>query len=493
MRSCLLYIAILPLLLLSSCNNWLEIEPDDRVMEKKLFSSREGFITALNGVYIEMSSSVLYGGQMLVIPDILAQYYKAAMPSEHRYSYFSSFSYDQQAVKSAFQGIWEKYYALIVNCNTILEHCDEGQELLGEKYYNVVKGEALALRAFFHFEVLRIWGPVFKENREMVCIPYAESSKIEVRPLLSAEVVYEKIKRDLTEAEAYLKESDPILTEGLLFSAGGLGEGNDMRYRNLRLNYYAVQALLARVALYCDDQPLALAYAKKVVDAVQKEDDELFPFKSRTQDLDDRVYQSELLFAHYNIQRANIYQNYFSNSLADANVLRVKDALVDKLFDEQDFRYRYQWSKQKNPSDAEQYYLVKYKDVSLSSNPTEDEKLRKEYRYLVPMIRISELYFIIAECETNQEEALNAINKVRSARAVKAITDFSSLPDELEKEYAREFVGEGQLFFYYKRLAKEGIPYDKGNYSWSTTSYIDMSTDRYVLFLPDSEKNNRVE
>ncbi|MDE5611478.1 MAG: RagB/SusD family nutrient uptake outer membrane protein, partial [Odoribacter sp.] len=321
--------------------------------------------------------------------------------------------------------------------------------------------------------------------------PYAESSKIEVRPLLSAEVVYEKIKRDLTEAESYLKESDPILTEGLLFSAGGLGEGNDMRYRNLRLNYYAVQALLARVALYCDDQPLALAYARKVVDAVQKEDDELFPFKSRSQDQDDRVYQSELLFAHYNIKRANIYQNYFSNSMSDVNVLRVDDDLMEELFDETDFRYRYQWSKQKNPSDVEQYYLMKYKDVSLSSNPSEEEKLRKEYRYLVPMIRISELYFIIAECETNPEEALKAINKVRSARAVKAITDFSQLPDELEKEYAREFVGEGQLFFYYKRLAKEKIPY--GTYYGYWTEYVDMSTDKYVPSLPDSEKNNRVE
>lgn len=491
MRSCLLYIAILPLLLLSSCNNWLKIDPDDRVMEQKLFSSREGFITALNGVYVEMSSSVLYGGQMLVIPDILAQYYTAAMPSEHRFVHFSNFNYSQQAVKSAYQSIWEKYYTLIVNCNTILEHCDEGREVLGEEYYNVVKGEALALRAFFHFEVLRIWGPVYKENKEMICMPYAESSKIEVRPLLSAEAVYGKIKRDLTEAEAYLKESDPILSEGLLFSAGGLGEGNDMRYRNLRLNYYAVQALLARVALYCDDQPLALAYARKVVDAVQKEDDELFPFKSRAENLDDRVYQSELLFAQYNIKRANIYQSYFSNSLSDVNVLRVDDDLLNQLFDETDFRKNYQWSKQKNPSDVEQFYLMKYKDVSLSSNPTEEEKLRKEYRYLVPMIRISELYFIIAECETNQEEALKAINKVRSARAVKAITDFNQLADELDKEYAREFVGEGQLFFYYKRLAKEEIPY--GTYYGWWTNYVDMSTDKYVPALPDSEKNNRVE
>ncbi|MEG2556778.1 MAG: hypothetical protein RSA53_11915, partial [Odoribacter sp.] len=82
-------------------------------------------------------------------------------------------------------------------------------------------------------------------------------SKIEVRPLLPANEVYEKIKADLKAAESYLQKSDPIITEGALFSIGGY-DGNDMRYRNLRMNYFAVQALLARVALYCDEKPLAL-------------------------------------------------------------------------------------------------------------------------------------------------------------------------------------------------------------------------------------------
>ncbi|MDE6451328.1 MAG: RagB/SusD family nutrient uptake outer membrane protein, partial [Odoribacter sp.] len=441
MSICLLYILIVPLFL-SSCNNWLKIDPDDRVMEKNLFSTREGFMVALNGIYIEMNSSVLYGGNMLVkIPDLLAQYYTAAMPSNHSFIDFAKFDYSQQTVKDAYEDMWEKYYTLIVNCNTIIEHCDEGKEMLGEKYYNVIKGEALALRAFFHFEVLRIWGPIFKENKEMLCMPYAESPKVEVRPLLSGEAVYEKIKYDLLAAESYLKCSDPIITEGLLFAAGGFGEGNDMRYRNLRMNYYAVQAVLARAALYCEDRLLALEYAEKVVGEVQKEGEELFPFKDRSQYLDDRVYQSELLFAHYNVKRADVYRDYFSNSLADVRALRVSDDMVEDLYDETDFRYRYQWSKQKNPSDVEQYYFIKYKEVVLNNSDSQEEKLQKEYRYLIPMIRISEMYYIIAECEKDPAKALKALNKVRTARAVKEITDFSQLPSELEKEYKREFIG----------------------------------------------------
>lgn len=488
MRKHILYILLIPCLLFSSCNNWLEIDPDDRIMEENLFSTREGFIIALNGVYIEMSSATLYGGKMQAsLFDVLAQYYTAAMPSNHAYSYYAGFSYQQDNVKKTYEQIWDKYYNLIVNCNTIIEHCDASKDILGEKYYNVVKGEALALRAFFHFEVLRIWGPVFKENPEMVCIPYAETAKVEVRPLLAANVIYEKLKTDLKAAEAYLQKSDPIITEGPLFSAGGFGEGNDMRYRTLRLNYYAVQALMARVAIHCEDKPLALEYANKVIAEVQKEGEEVFPFVVRGADIQDRVYRTELLFAQYNLKRLDIYKNYFSNSLTDANALRVDDDIVDEMYDETDYRYMYHWKKLKNPSDVEQYYFMKYSEVNLS-NDTEEEKIRKEYRYLVPMIRVSEMYYIAAECETDPVKALQAFNKVRNARALKEITDYNALADELEKEYKREFIGEGQLFFYYKRIAKEEIQY--GSMWWDVVS---MSTDKYVPELPDTEKNNRVE
>ena len=489
MRKYILFILLVPSLLLSSCENWLQVDPDDRIMEEKLFSTREGFMVALNGVYIEMSSSTLYGGSMLCsLTDVLAQYYTAAMDYESSWSMYSEFEYDQEKVKETYQSIWEKYYSLIVNCNTILEHCDEGKDVLGEKYYNVVKGEALALRAFFHFEVLRVWGPSFKEDKEMVCIPYSEDSKVEVKPLLAASVIYEKLKADLLAAEALLAKSDPIITEGVLFSAGGYGEGNDMRYRNLRLNYYAVQALMARVALYCDDAPLALEYARKVVEEVQQEGAEKFPFTPRDFSLQDRVFQSELLFAQYNISRINIYKNYFSNDLSDVSVLRVEDGILPSMYDETDYRYQHHYSKLKSPSGQEQYYFVKYTNVTVSSSDPEDA-IKKEHRYLVPMIRISEMYYIIAECEPNPQEGLKALNKVRNARGIKDLTDAAMLADELEKEYKREFIGEGQLFFYYKRLAKEEIVYDED--SWSGT--VTMSTAKYVPELPDSEKNNRVD
>ena len=55
----LLYI-LLTTVLLSSCNNWLDVQPYDRVAEDIAFSSVKGFENALNGIYIEMNNSDLY-------------------------------------------------------------------------------------------------------------------------------------------------------------------------------------------------------------------------------------------------------------------------------------------------------------------------------------------------------------------------------------------------------------------------------------------------
>ena len=59
------------------------------------------------------------------------------------------------------------------------------------------------------------------------------------------------------------------------------------------------------------------------------------------------------------------------------------------------------------------------------------------------------------------------------------------LEKKLTKEYAKEFLCEGQLWFYYKRMNTSKIQ------SGATNSYITMDNARYVPGLPDSEIKNR--
>ncbi|MFR7875421.1 MAG: hypothetical protein ACLU4J_02920 [Butyricimonas paravirosa] len=58
--------------------------------------------------------------------------------------------------------------------------------------------------------------------------------------------------------------NDPVITEGPRNTTASDGN-NDLRLRTYRLNYYAVQALMARVYLYAGRNEDALIMAKSLL------------------------------------------------------------------------------------------------------------------------------------------------------------------------------------------------------------------------------------
>ena len=82
-------------------------------MEKDLFEEREGFLMALNGVYLNMNSSSNYGGNLSAgIIDVMAQYYNCTT-SEHNYSGYQSYAYDSKTSKDRFETVWKTTYSQI--------------------------------------------------------------------------------------------------------------------------------------------------------------------------------------------------------------------------------------------------------------------------------------------------------------------------------------------------------------------------------------------
>ena len=61
MRNKLLYLILGLSFFMFSCNEWLNVEPEDEISEEKLFSTGNGFRHALNGIYYSMESINLYG------------------------------------------------------------------------------------------------------------------------------------------------------------------------------------------------------------------------------------------------------------------------------------------------------------------------------------------------------------------------------------------------------------------------------------------------
>ena len=257
------WLLFLLVVVLEGCNNWLDVKPADRVNEDKVFNSEKGFHSALNGIYIELIKPELYGVSMSCeMIELLAQRYKVAETNKN-YQVLTDFKYTEDYVKGRLQLTWDAVYKLILNCNMILENAERQRNILSDPGYAVVRGEALALRAFLHFDMLRLFGPVYSEKPSDTAIPYVEKVSVSTSDVLPADtVVYGRILRDLKEAESLLLTGDPVVTEG-----PKLEEDTDNTYtfRSLRLNYFAVLALEARVYLYAGDKKNALEYARMLI------------------------------------------------------------------------------------------------------------------------------------------------------------------------------------------------------------------------------------
>ena len=93
----------------------------------------------------------------------------------------------------------------------------------------------------------------------------------------------------------------------------------------------------------------------------------------------------------------------------------------------------------------------------------------------IPLIKLSEMYLIAAEASGDIDylETLRA-NRGYGSNPLPAGAD---LQEEIQNEYRKEFIAEGQLFYYYKRQNLASIPFASQA----------MNRDTYVFPVPDNE------
>lgn len=490
----LLYVFVLSVVL-AGCSDFLDVTPKDKQTQEQLFATRNGFYAAVNGVYNTLSSTALYGENLSYkMVDLMALRYAPIATSGSLISAAAQWNYTNTYLKSALSSVWSTAYASILNCNVILDNVDRQAGILSEREATLLRGEMLALRAFLHFDMLRLFGPVYKLDAKAESIPYNESVKITNLPLLPADsVVFHKILRDLDLAEQCLKE-DPVIAGGPMASVADEDGTDDvyLRYRQFRLNYYAVLALKARVYLYGQDKENARITAHRLLDdpAVMQHFPAVDPSTLLgNNQTPDRVFSSEVLFGMYMRDRSDIYTYNFDPENASTSLLQPKsDFLTGSLFagETGDYRYQSQWTPATGVGSTG-FTLNKYKALKFATNM--DEAYYPFYTYFMPLIRLSEMYFIAAECENELSDKYARLNESRDRRGIPALTVVSEedLMTRLRLEYLREFYGEGQSFFMYKRLYVNILNTENG---YNNNTY-GCSVARFVPPLPEGEISSR--
>lgn len=477
---------------LTSCEDWLKATSSTQIQADELFASKSGFQDALAGIYVLMGDTRIYGQNMTYLSSDLAVYpynacYTVAM------QYFQQHKYSEAAsVLSISTRAWGAYYNVIAGINEILKYLEVRRDLFSSDLeYSLFKGELYGLRAYIHFDIMRYWGAVSWDgaNSTKLTVPYVTVYGKEPTPQKSYEETCALLLSDIGTAIECLA-NDPVtgtVSDSFQNTCNAEGFWNN---RTNRFNLYAAEALAARYYQWMKDYGTAAEYAQKVIDdALASGNVSWIDVEGQrtiiVSDEKNWTFTPEHIFA-LNItglyaQALGLLMPGSNGTMGDA--LHMNQQFIDNcLFP---------------LTDPETGSMAGAEDIrgtamllKLANNSYDCYKLYGSTSYpssvsnRMPLIKLPEMFYIIADRyvhEGNNAKALETLDIVRFNRGVlDALPSSADAEYELNREYMREFVNEGQLFFRFKSAGTDKYP---------GTGYFELKQSDLVLPYPQAEIN----
>lgn len=527
-------------LFFGSCRDWLDLQPEGQATGDELFTTGDGYRSVLAGIYQAMTSKNLYGVELQfgIVDCISRQYtwdWSYNEPDNRMYKDARNFDYYNASLRSTIDAIWQDGFNVVANANNLLQNAEKASPDLfvgGETERRLIMGEAYACRALMHFDIVRLFAPALIHDDGEKRVPYVEETPniqpdgIALKPFL------EKVIRDLKMARTLTMEFDTSAL-GMSMSATGKTrfegivesgmegfnkeDAIDGFYtgRGYRLSYYAITALLARVYQYAGMYDEAFQMADSVLRfkargvngasydmfsteqfwSIQNDDNE------KKEDL---KLTSNLIFALYNEEAYNDYSlgNFFmkeASGMTRGGWL-VLDQEKQKVF--------------QNPNDGNDESQMDIRSRYLLFQPnglwggkisakwycSDDTKIRRKNVQILPIIRATEMRYIMAECYARKgqyDQAYDILNTIRRNRSTYApvgeegsqqwitmndlpvATDYATFQRDLIRDAQREWISEGQLFYIYKRLGAR-IFMQEGEER-------ELNKSEYMLPVPDNQ------
>lgn len=489
-----IFILLATLALITSCDNWLDVRGENIQKEKDQYENYKGFRDALTGCYMEMANTDAYGQRltMTTIEDLGNLWYLSVTESSGpaRY-YLYHHQYSKDDVRPAIKAIYGKLFNVIASANVLIKNLNEkGGNIGNETKRAVLTGEAYAIRAYCQFDVLRLFGQMPQGATKQVSLPYSYTTGISEMPQYYNFTDYvANLKKDIQKAEEELKDNDPIFSS--TFNAlNSVDDGADdyMCYRQSRLNYWAVRALHARMALYLGEKQEAHDIAMELINAKGADGNALMAL-SGTTDFNSgyNALPSECLFylSKYDI---NTYANNVliggATVQATDNKMYLSNQMLTDLYASipgstaSHNRYLNLWNRQ--VKDAFGKVCPAIKKYWYDESKAASKALVTKYQ-IIPMLRMSEMYLIAMETSESLAEIQSLYDTYMQSCQYTLYEPFKSVEaahQEVINEYRREFFAEGQMFYVYKRTGTTKMMWNDDD---------TLTEDSYILPLPSSE------
>lgn len=447
-----LYSFLCLIVLSTSCGkNYLETSPTDQISSSSVFSSIGNVKLALNGIYRLLYTQISNQSQdgqsaMIINMDAMGE---DLVWSGNTYSYFKpALRWVDHRNESSALALYPYtfYYRIISNANMIINSIEaiEGDET--EK--NGITGEALALRAWAHFQLVQIYGKRYAAGVEnsQPGIPIMLENSTEGVPRASVEEVYKQINADLDLAIADLSNAPA-------------------RSYKTHINVNVAKGLKARVALTMQDWATAARFAHEAREgfSLMSNADYLAGFTSLNNvEWMWGIVQTSDQVPTYGSFYAYMSENY--NSSWNRLEPKMINSVLYKQISATDIRKKIWW----DGTAAEKANFTGAIDVSTGTTASTSKIIKYMHRKFVvpdytnragdiPYMRTAEMYLIEAEALARSGQdaaaatALYPLAVNRDPSYLLSTKTGQALIEEIMIQRRVELWGEGFRFFDLKR------------------------------------------
>ncbi|MFF5381440.1 RagB/SusD family nutrient uptake outer membrane protein [Pedobacter suwonensis] len=443
-----IYVLLFSLLVLTSSCGKLDLVPTDSISPDKAYRNINDINLGVLGAYALLDGATI--GVVSTVSD------EATFPTENTVGNSDAFRWLYNSGSGSVTSQYYTFYVAIDRINRTLAGLDAltltgADAVTGARY----RGELLALRAYFHFELLRHYASSYQTGA--LGVPYMKASAIVYPARDNFEVVVANAKADLVAAKPLIPTTFTDKT---------------------RITKAAVSAIQARLALYEKNWSEAITYASEAIAA--------FPLATKAQfpgiwtDAND----SEVIWKAKRVGTTDSRLGDFYFRQTGGIVLYAPAFKLINAFDKvNDIRYSaYIRFDATRTGTRSQYLVNKYIGGTSTAPGLTDVKL----------FRTGEMYLIKAEAEAESTgDAFGDLNTLRSARingyVTAAFTDKPTLIAAILEERYKELAFEGHRFFDLKR---RGLPVvrlaaDAANASGAIT--LPTTQAQYAFPIPAAE------
>jgi len=436
-------------LILSSCKkSFLDTFPTTAVAATDAVASTKNGYAALNGIhrimYVQYDAQGQAGeGTNNIYRDLLGEdiVYPLANGSTGLIG-FLRWTTHRNVNDGFLRYMYRYYYRIIANANVLINGIDAAEGPDADK--KIIKGQALAYRAWAHFQLVQLWGKryVAGSTNSQPGVPLLLTNILDGQPRASVEAVYEQVNKDLDDAI--------VLLEGYI-RTGSAAKSN--------LNVSVARALKARVALTQQNWDVAATSAVAARSG--------FPLMDTTAYKTgfNNITNQEWIWGSRQIDDHNtFFYSYFAYISANFNstVIRTQPRAINSVL----------WTAIPTTDIRKKMWDLTGANVPVPPGgarvPYQNNKFLAQSSSAsmgdVPYIRAAEMYLIEAEARARQgqtaaaQTALFTLNKNRNASYVQSTSTGQTLINEVMFSRRIELWGEGFRFTDLKRL---NLPLDR--------------------------------